>query len=176
MTMDKGCHFFRAVPILEFRFPGYSRFCTEPTREAKADDTLVSVRAPVGALNMAWERWTASAEGWPHFATNQVLGHLLIFLFGQLFSLSFKCMNRTGTVFGAITRKQFEAMRMLTPTDQLVSAFGHCHVSTGRPNPRGIVCKWSQPRRPARCTTADAGFGGSEGRTIGIGIGCGGKL
>ena len=52
----QGMPFFQGSSNFGFRFPGRSRFCTEPTREAKADDTLVSVRAPVGALNMAWER------------------------------------------------------------------------------------------------------------------------
>ena len=43
-------------PDFDFRCPTERRHRTAPKRIANPDDTLVSVRAPVGAINMAWER------------------------------------------------------------------------------------------------------------------------
>ena len=43
-------------PDFNFRCPTERRYRTAPKRIANPDDTLVSVIAPVGAINMAWER------------------------------------------------------------------------------------------------------------------------
>ena len=53
---EDGLPFFQGNADFGFRYPTNRRYCTAPTRTANPDDTLVSVRAPVGAINMAWER------------------------------------------------------------------------------------------------------------------------
>ena len=50
-----GLPFFQGNADFGFRYPSNRRYCTAPTRTADPNDTLVSVRAPVGAINMAWE-------------------------------------------------------------------------------------------------------------------------
>ena len=50
-----GIPFFQGRTDFGFRYPSNRKYCTAPTRIAKCDDTLVSVRAPVGDINMAWE-------------------------------------------------------------------------------------------------------------------------
>ncbi len=52
----KGLPFYQGRAGFGFRFPESKRFCTAPTRIAESGDTLVTVRAPVGAINMAWEK------------------------------------------------------------------------------------------------------------------------
>ena len=52
----EGLPFFQGNSDFGFRYPQKRRYCTGPTRIALPDDTLVSVRAPVGAINMAWEQ------------------------------------------------------------------------------------------------------------------------
>lgn len=51
-----GLPFFQGRSEFGFRYPEKRRFCSAPTRVADPDDTLVSVRAPVGDINLAWER------------------------------------------------------------------------------------------------------------------------
>jgi type I restriction enzyme S subunit len=51
-----GLPFYQGRTDFGFRYPTRRMFCTAPARIAGADDTLVSVRAPVGDLNMAWEQ------------------------------------------------------------------------------------------------------------------------
>ena len=54
--IGKGLPFFQGNADFEFRYPKRRKYCTAPTRVAGPNDTLVSVRAPAGAINMAWER------------------------------------------------------------------------------------------------------------------------
>src|SRR6266542_1920490 len=51
----KGLPFYQGRADFGFRFPTRRVFCAAPTRRAKPGDTLVSVRAPVGDINMADE-------------------------------------------------------------------------------------------------------------------------
>src|SRR5262249_54157861 len=48
----EGLPFFQGRADFQFRFPKRRVFCSAPTRVANAGDTLVSVRAPVGDINM----------------------------------------------------------------------------------------------------------------------------
>ena len=52
----EGLPFFQGRSDFGFRYPSNRRFCTAPNRIAQPGDTLVSVRAPVGDINMAWDR------------------------------------------------------------------------------------------------------------------------
>jgi type I restriction enzyme S subunit len=47
-----GVPFYQGSSDFGFRFPTRRMYCTVPTRLAKAGDTLVSVRAPVGDINI----------------------------------------------------------------------------------------------------------------------------
>jgi len=51
----EGIPFYQGRAEFGFRFPSQRVFCTAPTRYADTGDTLVSVRAPVGDVNMAAE-------------------------------------------------------------------------------------------------------------------------
>ena len=48
-----GLPFFQGKAKFGFRFPLEKQYCSEPIKKADKFDTLLSVRAPVGALNMA---------------------------------------------------------------------------------------------------------------------------
>ena len=54
--ISEGMPFFQGRTDFGFRYPIRRMFCSAPARIAQPDDTLVSVRAPVGDLNMAWEQ------------------------------------------------------------------------------------------------------------------------
>ena len=53
---NDGLIFFQGRTDFGFRFPKKRKFCSAPKRLASPGDTLVSVRAPVGDINMALDR------------------------------------------------------------------------------------------------------------------------
>ena len=50
-----GVPFFQGRTDFGIRYPVNRKYCTSPTRIAQPNDTLISVRAPVGDINMAWK-------------------------------------------------------------------------------------------------------------------------
>ncbi len=50
-----GTPFYQGVRDFGRRYPSHRVWTTDPVRFAKENDTLLSVRAPVGELNRAWE-------------------------------------------------------------------------------------------------------------------------
>lgn len=116
-----GLPFFQGRTDFGERYPKRRMYCTAPTRFAEADDTLVSVRAPVGDLNMAWERCCvgrgvaavrhlSGARGYTYYALNALQPDLAAF-------------EHTGTVFGAISKVQFELLNILAPGVELIETF-----------------------------------------------------
>ena len=119
-----GLPFFQGNADFGPRFPMNRKYCNAPTRVARADDTLVSVRAPVGAINMAWEqccigrgvaalRHKSDSAAYTYYATWTAQPQI-----GQF--------EHTGTVFGAITKGQFEALQVIEPDAGIISAFESC--------------------------------------------------
>ena len=117
----EGLPFFQGKKDFGFRYPENQKYCSAPTRVAKADDTLMSVRAPVGDLNLAWEdccigRGVASLR---HSSGSRSFTYYLMLSVQQ----ELKQYEHTGTVFGSISKKQLEAIQAIGPTPELVSAF-----------------------------------------------------
>jgi type I restriction enzyme S subunit len=98
-----GLPFFQGRTDFGARYPKRRMFCTAPTRVAEDDDTLVSVRAPVGDLNMAWER---CCVGRGVAAVRHVSGYrgYTYYALGQL-QPELAAFEHTGTVFGAINKR-----------------------------------------------------------------------
>ena len=118
---DEGLPFFQGSTDFGSRFPTNRKFCTSPTRTAAADDTLVSVRAPVGALNMAWEK---CCIGRGVAALRHKSGSSpFTYYSAWTIQSEFQKYEQTGTVFGAITKKQLEALRTISPPEHLVREF-----------------------------------------------------
>ena len=116
-----GLSFFQGNADFGFRYPENRRYCTAPTRIARPDDTLVSVRAPVGAINMAWEeccigrgvsalRHKSGSTSFTYYSAWALQGEIQQY-------------EHTGTVFGAITKSQFEALKVIEPPAELVDCF-----------------------------------------------------
>ena len=96
-----GVPFYQGRVDFGFRFPVRRVFCTEPNRFADSGDTLVTVRAPVGDLNMAMERCaigrgiaalrhTTGSRSYSYYSVRSLKPLLENF-------------EAEGTVFGAIT-------------------------------------------------------------------------
>lgn len=116
-----GLPFYQGRVDFGFRFPSHRIYCSAPTRRAKIFDTLVSVRAPVGDLNMASEE---CAIGRGVAALRHSSGaKSYTYHFMQQFRASLDLFNGEGTVFGSIGRRDFERLPVIAPPNSIVSAF-----------------------------------------------------
>ena len=116
-----GLPFFQGRTDFGFRYPENRRYCTQPTRIAERDDTLVSVRAPVGDINMAWEKCCAGRG----IAALRHKSGSRSFTYHSARELQqeLRQYEHTGTVFGAINKKQFMALSTLEPPPDMIAAF-----------------------------------------------------
>jgi len=106
-----------------FRFPTNRVFTVQPKRFAQKYDTLISVRAPVGAQNMANEV-CCIGRGVSAFRYKNDPGNYT-YTFYKLKSLmnEIKQYNQTGTVFGSISKTDFQQMKVLVPKEEDIQVF-----------------------------------------------------
>lgn len=119
--IGEGTPFFQGRADFGFRFPTRRVYCTAPTRFAKAGDTLISVRAPVGDINMASEdcaigRGVAAAR-------HKSGSRSYTYQFMRSLEDVFERFEAEGTVFGSIGKKDFHAIPCVVPTRELVVEF-----------------------------------------------------
>lgn len=119
--VGSGLPFYQGRTDFGFRFPSQRVFCTAPTRLAEPGDTLVSVRAPVGDVNMALEKCCLGRgvagvrhpKGYRSFAFYATRG----------LRSRFDLFDSEGTVFGSINKKDFQGLPVIEPKDSVLSAF-----------------------------------------------------
>ncbi|MGC8494158.1 MAG: restriction endonuclease subunit S, partial [Syntrophobacteraceae bacterium] len=117
----KGLPFYQGRTDFGFRFPSHRVYCTAPTRFADPGDTLVSVRAPVGDLNMANER-CAVGRGVAAIRFNggcRSFTYYSVHLLGEHFNK----FEAEGTVFGCINKGDFERLPFVAPSLNVITAF-----------------------------------------------------
>uniref|UniRef100_A0A7V2AZC1 Restriction endonuclease subunit S n=1 Tax=Rhodothermus marinus TaxID=29549 RepID=A0A7V2AZC1_RHOMR len=117
----EGIPFYQGRADFKFRFPERRVFCTAPTRFAKAGDTLISVRAPVGDINMAFEdcaigRGVAAAR---HKSGARSYTYYFMHGLADVFSR----FEAEGTVFGSISKKDFHAIQCVVAPQSVIDAF-----------------------------------------------------
>lgn len=117
----EGMPFFQGRAEFGFRYPQNRRYCTEPKRLAEPDDTLVSVRAPVGTINMAYDR-CCIGRGLAALRHKSGSASYTYYAIDAL-QPAIQQYEQTGTVFGAISKRQFEELPALEPPPEIVSAF-----------------------------------------------------
>ncbi len=106
-----------------FRFPTNRVFTTDPKRFADKFDTLISVRAPVGEQNMANER-CCIGRGVAAFRF-KADNSFYTYAYYKMKSLmnDIKQFNETGTVFGSISKSDFENIDVLLPDAKTINKF-----------------------------------------------------
>ena len=116
-----GTVFFQGRGEFGTRFPTRRLFTTDPKRMAQANDVLMSVRAPVGDLNVAFE---PCCIGRGLSAIRSKTGHQSFVLYTML-SLREKLdlFNGEGTVFGSINRNALNSMPIIIPTNAEIETF-----------------------------------------------------
>jgi type I restriction enzyme S subunit len=117
----KGLPFYQGRTDFGFRFPTRRIYCTAPTRYAKPGDTLVSVRAPVGDINMANEECCIGRG----VAAVRHKSGATSFTYHSMANLypDFARFEAEGTVFGSINKDSFEKLRFVIPPDEIVAAY-----------------------------------------------------
>lgn len=116
-----GLPFFQGRTDFGERFPSRRVFSTQGNRLASSGDTLLSVRAPVGDLNQALEtcilgRGLAALR---HKSNSEAFTYCL----AQALGPQLQRFNGEGSVFGAINRKDLQALRFVEPPAALVAKF-----------------------------------------------------
>ncbi len=117
---EEGLPFYQGRTDFGFRFPSRRIYCTEPKRKAKSLDTLISVRAPVGDINMAYEECCIGRgvgairkDSFPSYTYHTVK------------SLQ-KLISRyddEGTVFGSINKESLANIACLIPPETVIIEF-----------------------------------------------------
>lgn len=121
-TFD-GVMFFQGSTDFGWRFPSVRQYTTEPSRMAKAGDILLSVRAPVGTINIADNnccigRGLASLNS--KYGYNSFLYYILVY-----FKKIFEYRNTTGTTFGSINKDDLFSLILIYPKDDLLLLFNN---------------------------------------------------
>lgn len=125
-AIGNGTPFYQGRTDFGFRYPTRRVYCTSPTRFAEADDTLVSVRAPVGDINMAKERCavgrgvaairhSGNSRSFTYYSMHELAGH-------------FQKFEAEGTVFGCMNKSDFERLPFCAPSPEVLVAFD-CAIS-----------------------------------------------
>lgn len=118
-----GMIFFQGRADFNFRFPNPRVYTTSPIRLAKKFDTLVSVRAPVGDMNMALED-CCLGRGLAAFRY-KTKNDFFSYTYYKMRSLmnEIKQFNDTGTVFGSIGKDDFKKIANILPPPELIAKF-----------------------------------------------------
>ena len=117
----EGLPFFQGRTDFGVRYPQARISCTTPTRLAEKGDTLVSVRAPVGDINMAKERCCIGrgvaalrhkslSRSYTYYSAHSLKEQLTQF-------------EAEGTVFGSIGKDQFKSLKIPAPPLELIHRF-----------------------------------------------------
>jgi len=119
----EGISMYQGNRDFEFRFPTKRVYTTDPKRFALKFDTLISVRAPVGAQNMANEK-CCIGRGVAAFRykSNSEFYTYTYFKIRSLMD-EIKKFNDEGTVFGSIGKSDFEKLNIVLPPSELVEKY-----------------------------------------------------
>lgn len=115
-----GLPFHQGVGSYGAHFPVHNVYSTAGTRTADDGDTLVSVRAPVGRINIA-DRHMILGRGLcgvrAELAPAQFILHALTHFFGE------EDVIGGGTIFTSATKRDIEELRLLWPGPALAETF-----------------------------------------------------
>lgn len=117
----EGMIFYQGRADFGNRFPTPRVYTTDPTRYAKEGDLLLSVRAPVGDINIAPHNCCIGRG----LAALRSKNHCQSYLFYQMLELEqvFNISDDDGTVFGSINKDDLYNIEVVIPTTQEMFLF-----------------------------------------------------
>ena len=117
--LGEGSIFYQGSTDFGLRFPSIRQYTTSPNRCANKGDILMSVRAPVGALNIA-NNDCCIGRGLSALSSKICSITHLYYLMND-FRLKFEGMNSAGTTFGSITKDELFNLPVVIPTKSVIS-------------------------------------------------------
>jgi type I restriction enzyme S subunit len=118
---NNGTVFYQGRAEFGWRFPTRRLFTTEPNRLAAKGSVLLSVRAPVGDINIASEQCCIGRG----LAALQSKNNYSSFVLYTMFNLKeqLNVFNGEGTVFGSINKDTLNKLKVLIPTEISISKY-----------------------------------------------------
>jgi len=121
-TEGAGLPFFQGKAEFGRIYPTIERWCSEPKKVAEKGDILLSLRAPVGPVNLAPSkccigRGLAAIRGYEHRLAQKWLFHHIQIREQEIASMS------SGTTFQAITSKDVRQLAIAFPPIELQQRF-----------------------------------------------------
>ena len=117
----EGKVFYQGRTDFGNRFPSRRLFTTEPKRMAEENSVLLSVRAPVGDINIAIEKCCIGRGLASIKAKNDFYSFLLYTMLNLKDKLNL--FNGEGTVFGSINKTSLESIHIVKPNLLTVQSF-----------------------------------------------------
>ena len=124
LNEDKnGIIFYQGRSDFGFRFPEPRVYTTSPSRIAKRFDTLVSVRAPVGDMNMALEECCLGRGVAAFKYKHKPDFHSYTYYKLRSLMQQIKQFEDNGSVFGSIGKDDFKKLEDVIPSNEIISKF-----------------------------------------------------
>jgi type I restriction enzyme S subunit len=117
----KGSVFFQGSTDFGWLFPTIRQYTTSPVRMAKQGDILLSVRAPVGDMNIA-SNDCCIGRGLAALNSNSGYDGFLFYVM-KYFKQVFDRRNSEGTTFGSITKEDLFSLKLVYPTDEVLKRY-----------------------------------------------------
>lgn len=119
--IGEGITFYQGRTDFGFRYPSPRVYCTAPTRFANPGDTLVSVRAPVGDINMANNRCSIGRG----LSSIRHKGNSKSYTYYSMSFLrdEFDIFEGEGTLFGSMSGAGFRAVNIIAPPEIVIDSY-----------------------------------------------------
>ena len=118
---EDGMVFFQGCTDFGCRFPKTRIYTNQPSRIAEQGDVLLSVRAPVGTINIATEQ-CCIGRGLAALHSKCGANSYLLCLMQSLKPV-FDVINGNGTTFGALTKDMLFDINVCVPSSPVLTAF-----------------------------------------------------
>lgn len=117
----RGVLFYQGSTDFGWLFPTARQYTTEPSRLAKKGDILLSVRAPVGDMNIA-NFDCCIGRGLAALNSSQGFDGYLFYVM-KYFKQVFDRRNSQGTTFGSITKDDLHSLMVAYPSEPVLKNF-----------------------------------------------------
>lgn len=117
-----GIVFYQGRTQFGTRYPSVKLYTTEPTRYAESFSVLLSVRAPVGDVNIATQR-CCIGRGVASIQSLNGCNSFVFYIMRCTLQPLLQQYNGEGTVFGCINRKALEDIKIIIPPMNIIKNF-----------------------------------------------------
>ncbi len=117
--MKSGIPFFQGRKDFKIRYPENRIYCTSPKKIAKKGDVLMSVRAPVGDLNIAHSDCCIGRglSAIRHNSNSSIFTHCLL----QSLYSNFDKYNSEGTIFGSVNKDNIANIEIIKSPEAILN-------------------------------------------------------